>query len=370
MDSSSLDVVAAGHICVDITPDIDSVSAGEIGEILRPGKLLEVGSPTISSGGPVSNTGLTLRRLGLDVALMGKCGVDPFGDMLMEVISAEAPGAEQGMSVTPEAETSYSVVLAIPGFDRIFLHCAGCNHTFGPEDINGEVVSQARLFHFGYPPLMRRMYESNGEELEMILCDAADAGPATSLDMALPDPEGPAADADWREILSRVLPHTDIFLPSLEELMFMLRRKRFEELTSRPGGVVDNFSARDIRSLATECLEMGCQVMVIKCGHLGAYLKTEARPEGLGQCLERPGVWGELEIFDPTYRVQTIESTTGSGDSSISGFLAAMLRGRDPEICMACLNAVGAQNLSRRDAVSGVRSWSETIEWVRERPDK
>jgi sugar/nucleoside kinase (ribokinase family) len=370
MPKRPIDVVAAGHICVDITPSFGSLSGSTVAEILRPGKLLEVGSSTISTGGPVSNTGLTLRRLGLKVSLMGKCGRDPFGDMLLEVLREEAPGAEEGMSVSEEDETSYTVVIAPPGIDRIFLHCPGCNHTFGPEDVDADILEQARLFHFGYPPLMRRMYESDGAELERVLEGAHGAGALTSLDMALPDPDSAAGKADWREILSRALPHTDVFLPSLEELMFMLRRKRFSELSDLPGGICENFTVEDLRSLAGECLTMGSQIVVIKCGHVGAYLRTDGRPEGMGRCLGRPEDWQERELFEPTCHVEDIASTTGAGDSSISGFLAAMLRGEDPDWCMASLTVVGAQNLSARDAVSGVRSWEETVSQLESTPEK
>lgn len=38
----------------------------------------------------------------------------------------------------------------------------------------------------------------------------------------------PSAALDWRRILRIVLPHTDIFAPSLAELVFMLDRPRFD----------------------------------------------------------------------------------------------------------------------------------------------
>ena len=46
--------------------------------------------------------------------------------------------------------------------DRSFLHCPGANDTFGPEDIDVERLAGVSLFHFGYPPLMRRMYSDGG----------------------------------------------------------------------------------------------------------------------------------------------------------------------------------------------------------------
>ncbi len=370
MTAREVDVVAAGHICVDIIPAFGEVSGTDVGEILRPGKLLEVGPASISTGGSVSNTGLALRRLGLSVSLIGKCGDDSFGDLLVEMLRREAAGSEAGMSVVPGERTSYTIVIVLPGIDRMFLHCPGSNDTFGPEDVDLGIVGRARLFHFGYPPVMKRMYACGGQELATLLRGAREAGAVTSLDMALPDPDSAAGRADWRTILEAALPHVDIFLPSLEELLFMLRRERFEELAAGAPGIADAFTADDVRELAAECIGMGAEMVVIKCGHAGAYLRTVQSVERAAGVLHNPGEWEEVEIFEPTCRVENIVSAAGSGDSSIAGFLAAMLRGEGPARCMAALTVVGAQNLSALDTVSGVRSWEETLSQLQAGPRK
>ncbi len=359
MTTRDIDVVAAGHICVDITPAFGPVSGPSVADILRPGKLLLVGQAAVNSGGAVSNVGLALRRLGLTVSLMGKCGDDPFGRIILDVLRREAPGAEAGMRVVPGERTSYTVVLVPPGIDRMFLHCPGANDTFGLEDVDPDIVGRARLFHFGYPPVMKRMFECGGRELTAVMRLAREAGAITSLDMALPDPDSEAGRADWRDILAGVLPHTDVFLPSLEELMFMLRRDRFDELTDAGPGIVDAFSAQDVRCLAQECLGMGARTVVIKCGHVGAYLRTSPSAQ-----------WPDVELFEPTCRVQHVVSAAGAGDASISGFLAAMLRGESAARCMATLAAVGAQSMRTLDALSGIRSWEETLRQLDSVPEK
>ena len=50
------------------------------------------------------------------------------------------------------------------------------------------------------------------------------------------DGESEAGKADWKEILSRVLPYVDFFVPSIEELCFMLDRERYEEWRTNDGG--------------------------------------------------------------------------------------------------------------------------------------
>ena len=370
MTHRDIDAVVAGHLCLDIAPAFGEVTGATVADIFRPGKLLEVGRAQFSTGGPVSNTGLALRRLGVNVSLMGKCGDDPFGQIVLELLRQEAPGAEAGTRIMEGENSSYTIALVPPGIDRIFLHCPGSNDTFGPEDVNLDIVKRARLFHFGYPPLMKRMYRAGGEELRMILESADAAGAVTSLDMALPDPDSEAGRANWRDILRKALPHVAIFLPSVEEILFMLRRERFDELTRGGGGVLENLTAEDLTRLGEECVEMGATVVVIKCGHVGAYLHTAGDLRGLGELAHEPEAWRGKRLFEPTCRVKKIASAIGSGDSAIAGFLTAFLKGERPERCMQFLAVVGAQNLSAVGSVAGVRSWEETVRQLDAGPEK
>ncbi len=166
----SCDIVVAGHLCLDITPKFhDSASPGRAGisDILVPGKLVDVGACVVSTGGPVSNTGIALRRLGVDAVLMGKVGDDSFGYLIREVLKGY--GAEGGAVVAPGEETSYSIVIAPPGIDRVFIHNPGANDTFVADDVNYEVLEGAGIFHFGYPPLMEKMFSDGGAELTDIV---------------------------------------------------------------------------------------------------------------------------------------------------------------------------------------------------------
>ena len=75
-------IIVAGHICVDITPAIQGKIVNKIQELLIPGKLIEVGNATVSTGGAVANTGLAMKILGANVSLMGKIGNDAFGEIV------------------------------------------------------------------------------------------------------------------------------------------------------------------------------------------------------------------------------------------------------------------------------------------------
>ena len=149
--NEDLQVIVAGHICFDVIPSFKKTDKTKMEEIFIPGKLINMGSVKVSTGGPVSNTGIALSMLGVNTKLMGKIGNDYFGEGVMKLLKER--NAEDGMVVVDGEDTSYTVVIVPPGFDRIFLHNPGANNSFCSEDVNFDLVKQAKLFHFGYPPL-------------------------------------------------------------------------------------------------------------------------------------------------------------------------------------------------------------------------
>ena len=268
-------IIAAGHICIDITPMFPrGIRCRELSDLLIPGKLINMDGADIHTGGSVANTGLALKKLGADVQLLGKVGNDAFGGMIASILAEHGAG---GLVVDEGSSTSYSVVLAVPGVDRIFLHDPGANNTFTNADIPEEALEGAALFHIGYPPVMRKLYENDGAELAVILRRMKDRNIATSMDMTNVDPNSEAGKLDWVKILSNVLPYTDFFVPSFEELCFMLNRQRYEQL-SVGGDMTEGLDMiADVKPLAEKCLELGCRAVLIKCGISGMYYKTAAK---------------------------------------------------------------------------------------------
>ena len=359
-------VIVAGHICVDFTPPIISQtteSAGRIEELLTPGKLIQVGPAYLHPGGVVVNTGLTMRFLGADVTLMGKTGDDPFGRIIRDFFSGY--DAEKRLTADPSTDTSYTVVLAPPGIDRVFLHNPGANDTFTASDIDYKACESALLFHFGYPPLMRRMYQDGGKELTEIFCRVKEKGCLTSLDMAAVDETSESGQADWEIILRETLPYVDFFMPSVEETCFMLDRPRYHALRERAaGGDITHILSvhEDVAPLAERLLDMGCKLALIKCGASGLYCQTsdESAFATLRDLSGREfeGFAGQ-SVFERSFVPEIVLSGTGAGDAAIGAFLTALTKGYSLEWCLSLAAAEGACCVAALDALGGLRPLDE-----------
>ncbi len=360
-------IIAAGHICLDITPVFPAQrSCRELNEVLIPGKLVHMEGADVHTGGSVANTGLALKLLGNDVVLMGKVGADAFGTMVQNILAKYGAG---GLHADPASSTSYSVVLAVPGIDRVFLHDPGANDSFVSADIPDSALEDAALLHFGYPPLMKRMYADGGHELVSIFRRAKEHGLAASLDFAAIDPSSEAGKADWEAILQNVLPYVDFFVPSFEELCFMLDRRRYEALAARGGDMTAELDVEaECAPLAEKLLAMGCRFVLIKCGTAGMFYRAAGREAlrkiGRRICVDSES-WAGRTGVQRCFRAETVRSGTGAGDTSIAAFLTAVLAGRTPEDCVALAAAEGACCVTAYDALSGLKSIPELEDRIR-----
>lgn len=363
----------AGHVSLDLFPQL-------FGPLdLEPGRLNVVGPARFSTGGVVSNTGLAMYRLGVRTRLVGKVGDDLFGRVVRDSYAALDGQLAAGLSVVTTEPTSYTIVVNPPRRDRAYLHCPGANESFAAADVRDEDLADARLLHFGYPPLMPRMYTDSGTELRDLFERAHRAGLATALDMCVPDPSSDAGRADWRAVLATALPAVDIFAPSLDELLFMIDRPRFERVaTGEPiAAVVDRGC---LAELADTLIAMGSSVIAIKLGEHGLYLRTaaargqNARPADMSSQIrtlcERLGLepteWEDREILAPCFRANDVVGTTGSGDATVAGLLTSMVRGLTAPEAATTATAVGACSVEAIDPTSGIPSWEGLVARLRQ----
>ncbi|MCL6459117.1 MAG: carbohydrate kinase family protein [Gorillibacterium sp.] len=349
-------VAVAGHICLDIIPVFEG------SPVIEPGKLFSIGPAITSTGGAVSNTGLALHRLGFPARLIGKVGDDLLGRAILNELEQYDPALAEGMTLAAEEKSSYTIVVNPPEADRCFWHYSGTNDTFGSEQVESQSMEGLRLFHLGYPSIMRKLYENEGAELLRIVRHVKEQGLTMSLDLAEIDPSSPAAQQDWKRIFSKVLPYVDVFLPSLEELLALLRPELFNDMKHRYGhDLLANIDAELLYDLAEELLAWGVAVAGIKLGSSGLYIRTSGSKERLRQMgassPQNVDDWCGRELLAPCFEVN-VKGTTGAGDCTIAGFIGGLLQELSLEETILRAVAVGACNVEAADALSGIPEWS------------
>lgn len=363
MNLSDANIIVAGHVCLDLIPELTEDQT-DMSALVAPGRLVRVGPAHVSLGGAVANVGLALHRLGAAVRLLGKTGDDPLGVVLRDLLRQVAAHLPETMIVAPGEATSYSVVISPPGVDRCFLHAPAANDTFRPGEIDVSAFRRDQIFHFGYPPIMQACYDDGGHELAELFARLRSRGVLTSLDMAMPDPNSPAGQVDWRDWLAGVLPHVDLFAPSFDETLFMVDRGRFDEVTrDADGGNPARLAGLPtIQSTATQLLELGARTVALKLGDEGLYLRSSDDAEALATWRDRQQTsadqWRGCELLVPCFAT-TCVGATGSGDATVAGLLNAIARGSGPERAVLAAAGVGACSVEQADATSGVPTWQD-----------
>jgi sugar/nucleoside kinase (ribokinase family) len=283
------------------------------------GKLALVDRMELHSGGCAANTGISLAKLGVETAILGKVGDDGFGDFLIrrfENFGIDAGGVARDAATA----TSATMVLVHGDGERSFLHYLGANATFRLEDVDMERVYRSRVVHIAGALVMPAL---DGEPTAQLLRQAKEAGIITAFDTVWD------ARGLWMQKVGPCLPYVDYFLPSLEEAKMLA------------GG------REDPAEIARFLLDAGAKVVGLKMGERGAYIRAA---DGTA-------------FHVPILPVQAIDAL-GAGDAFVAGFLAGVVRGWDLERCARFATAVGACCVTALGATTGVRSFDETLAFM------
>jgi sugar/nucleoside kinase (ribokinase family) len=311
MSNKSFDCVVVGSCVVDVLarPVVLSEPVGR-------GRLIEGEPLRLTTGGIVSNAGITMARLGLRVAAFTYVGDDEWADVIRRRYAAE--GIDTSALLThPERATSTSAVLIDPSGERSFLHCAGAPRMIDKEAMLDrlDLFRQSRLMLLGYYPLMTRLQT----DLPDVLAAIRQAGCLTALDAA--------GDGGTMDPLARILPHLDFYLPNESEAARQTGR-------DEPRAMIDAF--RDAGAKGW---------LGIKLGARGALLSPQP-----GELLEIPAVTPPSGVVD----------TTGAGDCFYGALVAGVLLGLAPSQAGRLAAAAGAFCVSGLGATSAVRGYEET----------
>src|SRR6516164_3390664 len=115
-------IVVADHVC---TP-IDHLPAA--GELVMADRLL------LTIGGCAANTAVDLVKMGVPAAVVGRVGGDIFGRIVADLLREH--GVEvSSVKVSPQADTSQTLIVNVVGQDRRFIHTFGANSEFSAADV-------------------------------------------------------------------------------------------------------------------------------------------------------------------------------------------------------------------------------------------
>jgi sugar/nucleoside kinase (ribokinase family) len=259
-----------------------------------------------SIGGNGANTSYTLAKLGVPVKLMSLVGEDDRGARLIQILSGAGVDVA-GIVKRAGAPTPCTVALVANDGARKFYHRPGASGEAQADDIRFEAGPSYTHFHFGNP----FAYPHVRGKLESVMRRAKSTGLTTSIDT------GWDSLGEWMQVLRPALPYTDLlFVNDSEEQML---------------GGID--ALRD----------SGASEIVVKTGADG--------------CI----AGGQVVAG---YEVKAVDST-GAGDCFAGAFLAGLHRGWPRVESARFANAVGALNVQMLGAVTGVRSFEETLDWMR-----
>ncbi|MFT4550096.1 MAG: sugar/nucleoside kinase (ribokinase family) [Verrucomicrobiales bacterium] len=267
-------------------------------------------------GGITCNVGISLKRLGMAPGILSLVGDDGWGGIVRGQLDAE--GVEHGLLQThPTDPTTAVAVLVDAAGERSFLApgvrtaTKSIDAAFVREHFSA--IAAADWFVLGYFGRMPGLEPDLAAVLEKI----RESGVRTVMDAG--------GDGGSWQALAPVLPHLDVFVPSLVEA-------RGHTGLTDPGQILARYREAGARGL-----------IGVKLGADGALL---GEPGGGNDWIEVAPVTPPGEIVD----------STGAGDAFVAGLIAGLDRGFSTADAGRLAAAAGACALTARGGHAGVLS--------------
>ncbi|MEM2120123.1 MAG: carbohydrate kinase family protein [Archaeoglobaceae archaeon] len=251
-------------------------------------------------GGSAANTIVGLSRLGVKSAYIGKVGDDAEGEILLEDLKRE--GVETKAVIKAKGRSGTAIIFVDDMGNRAILVDPGVNDTIRYEEIDLEFATKFSLLHLT-SFICKNGFDSFNSQKKIV----------ENFELVSFDPGLPYAERGKDEMM-KILKKTTIFLPNKIE--------------------IERMFGTDYKTAAEDCISMGIEVVVVKLGKEGCWIRSSER---------------ELKVQARSVRVV---DTTGAGDAFNAGFLYGYLKGKDLETCgklgnyvaSLCIQHVGARN--------------------------
>ncbi len=288
------DCVVCGSCVVDVL-----VRPVPLSEPIGAGKLVRTEPLELTTGGIVSNSGITMARLGMQVAAFTYIGNDSWAEIIRSRYAADGIDTDYLMT-HPTASSSTTAVLIDSDAERSFMHAVGAPKQLDKRIFldNLELFARSKSMLLGYYSLLPSLQQ----DLAEVLAAIRGTGCVTALDAS--------GDGGSMDPLAECLPHLDIYVPSFDEA----KHQTGEE---DPQKMIDAYRTAGSQG-----------ILGIKLGSEGALLSPST-----GQYVELPAITPPGEVID----------TTGAGDSFFGGLLTGILKGWPVEKAGKLAAATGAR---------------------------
>ena len=278
----------------------------------------------MSVGGDAMNEATIISRLGFKTGIIACIGDDAAGQFILRSCEKDNIDVE-GIKIDPTIDTSMNIGLVTDDGERTFVtNRNGSLWKENIEHVDFEKMKQAKILSlasiFNCPLL-------DGKTLVKIFKEAKAAGMTITADMIKPR-LGETLD-DIREALSYV----DYFFPNFDEACLMT-------------------GETEESKVADKLFECGVKNVIMKIGKRGCYIRNAA---------------GAMIV--PACKGVTAIDTIGAGDNFASGFISALLQGKDIRDCGIYANCTAAISVQYVGATTGVRN-KEMVEEMLEKYKK
>ena len=273
---------------------------------------------TLAVSGAAGTAAIAASKMGLKTLAVGGVGTDLMGDWVLKRL--QHFGVDTSTMQQQEGwKTSSSIVTTRRDGSRPALHMKGATADFFIDDSMMNQVIDAKVVHIGGIGLMKKMDGGRNAEL---MKRARKNGAMTTVDIF-------AGSKDDMPAVAMVLPHTDYFLPSIEEA---------QALTG----------LEDMGEMARYFIGLGVKCCVFTLGGDGAYYH------------HTDGTVFKIPAFDIT-----VKCTCGCGDAFNAGFAVGLNKGFDPQTTVRFAQATSALNATGLGSQAGVESFEHTLNFMK-----
>ncbi len=288
-----------------------------VSRIPEGGGTLLIDEIALAVSGAAGAAAMAAANVGLSTRAIGGVGTDLMGDWVLERLRQGGIDTDH-MSRHADCPTSSSIVLTRQDGSRPALHVKGATGAFTIAEQDFDAITDAKVFHLGGIGLMDAM---DGARNAAVMAHARSRGCITTVDVF-------AGSQDDLPDVEAVLPHTDYFIPSIEEAQALS-------------------AISDIPGMVRFFLDKGAACCIFTLGEHGAYYH------------HRDGTRFVLPAFEID-----VKCTCGCGDVFDAGIAAAVVHNMPPQEAVTFAQAMSALNAGGLGSQGGVRSFAQVQEFI------